>query len=214
METTATTAIKKINDRLTELDKNSLRYKILETALHFKTNWIELGEKLYHIYKSGEYKSWGYNSYDKYCTQEIGIRKSTAEKLTTSYYYLKEHEPRIVSDPRSKDIPDINTISFLANVKADENVPEEKYEEFKQAAFDEGCSDRILKKRYKNFLKEMQEQHDDADAEDDNELNKKELLSLIHIFERIDRKVDALAGLPVEIKTDIRRILTQLKSLP
>lgn len=213
MENT-TAVIKKLNNRLNELDKGSLRYQVLETALLFKTNWINLGEKLYQVYKTEEYKKWGYRTFDTYCTQEIGIRKKTAEKLTTSYYFLQEHEPKILAESQRQEVPDYKTISFLADIHSDKNVPEEKYEELKQAAFEEGCTDRILKQRYNNFLKEIDAQsgeHDELDKDDN--VSKKEISGLIQAFERIDRKVEELSGIPVEIKTDIRKILAQLKTL-
>ncbi len=205
--------IKKIQDLLNELDKNSERYLVLETALHFKTNWIELGERLYNIFKSESFKKWGYNSFDRYCSQEIGIRKKTAEKLTTSYYFLKENEPKVLNDYSKKEIPDFNTIDFLAKIQQDKSIPEEKFEELRNAAFEEGCSDKSLKKKYNDFLEETKESIEDDNSEESNELSEKDLTSLIHAFERIDRKVEDIAGLPVDIKTDIRKLLARLKTL-
>lgn len=211
----STSSIKRIQSLLDELDKNSLRYRILSTALQFKTNWVELGRHLYEVYKSEQFREWGYASFQKYCSQEIGIKQATADKLTTSYYYLEKHEPKVLNQYKAKErpeIPDFETVSCLAKIREDENVPEEKYEEFKEAAFEEGCTDKALKRKYGNFLKELEH---DEDTQDNNEdLSEKDLKALISVFERIDRKLEDLPALPVDIKTDIRKLLARLKSLP
>ncbi len=204
--------IKKINNLLTTVDKESQRYKILQTALAFKTNWIELGKKLHEVYKSGKFREWGYKTFEKYCFQEIGIRKKTAEKLTLSYFYLQNHEPKILENANKQSIPELNTINILAKAKTDENIPDEKYEELKQAAFEDGCNDRTLKKRYKDFVEEINPQEEDSPVNDDD-LSNKQISSLIRSFEQIDRKTEEIQAIPIEIKTDIRKILMKLKSL-
>lgn len=205
-------SVKKMQDLLNELDKNSERYQVLETALQFKTNWVKLGERLYDIFKSESFKKWGYASFDKYCSQEIGIRKKTAEKLTTSYYFLKENEPKVLNDYSKKEIPDYNTIDFLAKVHQDKSIPEEKFEELRNAAFEEGCSDKILRKKYTDFLEQSKELPSETD-ENHDEISQKDLANLIHSFERIDRKAEEIPGLPIDIKTDIRKLLAKLKTL-
>jgi hypothetical protein len=210
-----TSSIKKIQSLLDELDKNSLRYQILSTALQFKTNWVDLGKHLYQVYKSEQFREWGYSSFQKYCSQEIGIKQATADKLTTSYYYLEKHEPKLLNQYKTKDrpeIPDYETVNCLAKIREDKNVCEEKYEEFKEAAFDEGCSDKVIKRRYGNFLKDLE--HDENIEDEETGLSEKDIASLISAFERIDRKIEDLPALPVDIKTDIRKLLARLKALP
>lgn len=205
--------IKKINDLLSTVDKESQRYKVLETALAFKTNWIELGKKLHEVYKSEKFREWGYKTFEKYCFQEIGIRKKTAEKLTMSYFYLQNHEPKILENANKKSIPELNTINVLAQAKTDGNISEDNYEELKQAAFEDGCNDRTLKKRYKDFIEETNPAQDEYTPEDEDTLSHKDISSLIQSFEQIDRKTEEMQGIPVEIKTDIRKILVKLKTL-
>ena len=193
---TTSSSIKRIQSLLGELDQNSLRYQVLSTALQFKTNWLELGKHLYDVYQSEQFKEWGYSSFEKYCSQELGVKKKTAEKLKTSYYYLENHEPKVLNQYKAKErpeIPDFETVSCLAKIRADDHVSEEKYEEFKEAAFEEGCSDKALKRKYGSFLKELEEE--ESESHDDNDgLSKKDLQALIGAFERIDRKLEDLTN--------------------
>ena len=213
---TTTSSIKKIQSLLTELDQNSLRYQVLSTALAFKTNWLELGKHLYDVYKEEKFREWGFSSFEKYCSQEIGIKKKTAEKLTTSYYYLEKHEPKVLNQYQTKEraeMPDFETVNCLAKIREDEQISEEKYEEFKEAAFEDGVSDKALKRKYGSFLKEL-EKEDDDDSQDANGISEKDIKALINAFERIDRKIEDLPELPVDIKTDIRKLLARIKALP
>ncbi len=213
---TTTSSIKRIQSLLTELDQNSLRYQVLSTALAFKTNWLELGKHLYEVYKEEKFREWGYSSFEKYCSQEIGIKKNTAEKLTTSYYYLEKHEPKVLNQYKSKErpeIPDFETVNCLAKIREDDHISEEKYEEFKEAAFEDGVSDKALKRKYGSFLKELEKEEDDT-QEGNEGISEKDIKALISAFERIDRKLEDLPTLPMDIKTDIRKLLARIKSLP
>ena len=212
---TTTPAINKMQTTLNQLDENSFRYNVLHCALKFKTNWIELGEKLYKVYNENTYKEWGYDSFDKYCSKEIGIRKKTIEKLTNSYYFLQKHEPKILEDYSGKnirEIPDFNTIDLLSKIKSDKNVSEEVFDEFKQAAFHEGCTDRALKKRYNSLLNDLKSDDDETDGSGE-QLQLKNIMFLVNSFEKIDRKIENMPDLPIDIKTDIRKLLTRIKEL-
>ena len=217
METaTMPSTVQRISTLLSTLDKDSTRYIILDTALQFKTNWIQLGEHLHSVDKSGEYKQWGYSTFDKYCSQEIGIRKKTVEKLTTSYYFLKNHSPQALEDKAKTSLPDLNTINTLAQTKADERISDEEYEGFKASVFEEGCTDRALKKQYNELIKtQEQSTFDDMSEQEESEkeLSKQDIMNLIKIFEKIDRDLSELTGIPIDIPTDFRKILIRLKSL-
>lgn len=210
----STALMERMQVTLDNLEEGTLRHDTLHTALQFKANWLTLGEKLHEVFKSEEYKQWGYKNFEQYCSQEIGIRKNTAEKLTKSYYFLQVHRPELISEYKenkiNKEIPDVNTVKFLADVETDERIPEEKYSELQQAAFDEGCSNRQLKKRYNDFVSELN-LDDDEDAASKN--SEKNIATLIQSLERIDRKAEDIETLPVEIKTDIRKLLVRIKAL-
>ncbi|MCB1196405.1 hypothetical protein KDK77_09490 [bacterium] len=207
-------AAQKISSLLATLDKNSMRYKILETAYQFKTNWIALGEHLHTIYKSQEYKQWGFPTFEKYCTQEIGIRKATAEKLTTSYYFLKNHSPQKLEQSDKHRIPDLDVVNVLAKAKTDERLTEDQFSELETSAYEENCSNRILTKQYNDFIKEYDDTHiPDEDASSEEELNKRTISLILNLFEKIDRKLNETHGIPLDIQTDFRKILVRLKSL-
>ncbi|MFH0840129.1 MAG: hypothetical protein V1883_03840, partial [Candidatus Omnitrophota bacterium] len=80
-----TKSIEKIEQKMQDMDENSLRYQILEKVKNFKISWISLGQALYSVWKDKLYKEWGYMTFEAYTAKEIGIKKQTAMKLLRSY---------------------------------------------------------------------------------------------------------------------------------
>ena len=58
-----------------ELEPESERYQVLDTAKRFKSSWVELGEKLLKVSSTARFSEWGYGSFEEYCVQEIRIKK-------------------------------------------------------------------------------------------------------------------------------------------
>ena len=82
-----TKSIEKIERKMEEVSRDSLRYQVLKSAKAFKTSWIELGQMLYTVWKDKSYKEWGYSGFDAYTSKEIGIRGQTSFKLLKSYSF-------------------------------------------------------------------------------------------------------------------------------
>ena len=57
------------------------RVEVLRRARRFKASWIELAEALSNVRRSGDYKKWGYASFEDYTRTELHIRQETADKL-------------------------------------------------------------------------------------------------------------------------------------
>ncbi|MFH1381247.1 MAG: hypothetical protein ABIH57_03655, partial [Candidatus Omnitrophota bacterium] len=79
-----TKAIERIETKMENMDGDSVRYLVLNSAKAFKKSWITLGQALYTVWKDKLYKNWGYNTFEAYTTKETGIRKQTALKLLRS----------------------------------------------------------------------------------------------------------------------------------
>ena len=88
-----TKSLEGISSKMESIDKESIRYRILNSAKNFKTSWIDLGQSLYSVWKDKLYKEWGYMTFEAYTAKEIGIKKPTAIKLLKSYYFLEREEP-------------------------------------------------------------------------------------------------------------------------
>jgi len=143
MDTLKSKSLKHIEEQMQDLDVNSLRYRILNSAKAFKTSWVDLGRCLYSAWKDKLYKDWGYNKFEIYTSREIGIRKETALKLLRSYYFLEKEEPQYLQEDyaEAKDtagLPTYEAINVLRLAKNKKTLGKEDYLNLKKEIFQEG----------------------------------------------------------------------------
>ena len=90
-----------IESLLAKLDPSSERYRVLLATREFKASWVELGERLTEVREGGEFRTWGHETFEAYCRTELRLKPDTANKLTRSYVFLKEHEPVVLREEGS-----------------------------------------------------------------------------------------------------------------
>ena len=71
---------------------DAFREEVLRAARAFKASWTGLARVLTRVRDEALWESWGFPSFDAYCTRELRIRKATASKLTRSWSFLDRHE--------------------------------------------------------------------------------------------------------------------------
>lgn len=160
MEKIKTKTLASIEEKLSLLDKDSLRYQILEIAKGFKTSWVELGRALYTVYKDNFYKEWGFSAFEVYTAKELGIRKQTALKLLRSYYFLEKEEPEYLAPHYQKEAQPLNLASFEAVDllrKAKKKISEEEYQKIKERIFKEGKEAVEVRRELTSLIKEREE---------------------------------------------------------
>lgn len=139
--------------KMAGLEEDSPRYRVLESALAFKSSWVILGEHLAEILKNQFYKGWGYASFERYCADELFITAATAKKLVRSFAWISDEAPEYLP-PRSRSelvkraddatlpqgpLPDFAAVNVLADAKKALNeakVSEDAYLSLKRAALD------------------------------------------------------------------------------
>ena len=103
--------------QLSELDPSSERYRVLVAARTFKAAWVELGKTLTLVREKHTYKGWGYASFDAYCRRELRIKQDTANKLTRSYAFLRDHEPDVLAQRDNQELPSLDVVDLLSQAK-------------------------------------------------------------------------------------------------
>jgi len=152
-----------IERMMQELDPTSPRYQVLATAKRFKSSWVELGEKLLQIQKTGEFHEWGYDSFEDYCSREIRIKKPTAQKLTLAYRYLEKDEPELLArQTELKPLPDFRSVDLLRQAREEKAFSDEEYAELRRAVIEEERSHPTVMKRFKEVAAAHAEEPPDA----------------------------------------------------
>lgn len=162
MDAPKTKSLKNIEQKMQTLDRDSLRYRILESAKNFKTSWIQLGQALYTVWKDKLYKEWGYVKFETYTAKEIGIRKATAMKLLKSYYFLEKEEPAYLTESYAKAsdsalLPGYEAINALRLAKDNKRIEPQEYRQFKNEIFEKGKDAREFRRDLANLIRERQE---------------------------------------------------------
>lgn len=186
-----------------ELDPASPRYQALATARRFKSSWVELGEKLLQIQKTGQFRDWGYESFEDYCSREIRIKKPTAQKLTLAYRYLEKDEPELlVRQTELKPLPDYRSVELLRQAREDKAFSEAEYADLRRAVIDDERSHPTVLKRFR----EVAAARDDSPT--DPALPLKNALSAAR---RLETALRSVANLPHEIPEGIGEIVGLLE---
>ena len=157
-----TKSLEIIEGKMKDLDRNSLRYQVLESARDFKTSWMDFGRILYSVCKNKLYKEWGYANFDTYVAKELGIRKETAMKLLRSYYFLEKEEPDYLKRDYADTldtalIPSYESIDVLRLAKNKKDLGEQDYETLKKEVFEKGKDSRQIRKDLTALIRQRQE---------------------------------------------------------
>lgn len=133
-----------------QLEPNSERYQVLDTAKRFKSSWVELGDKLLQVSSRGHFREWGYQSFEDYCVQEIRIKKGTAEKLTLAYRYMEKQEPELLARrDELKPLPDYRSVDLLRQAREEKRFSDEEYAELRKSVVEDERSHPTVLKRFK-----------------------------------------------------------------
>ena len=121
----------KLAARAEDLPQGSVRRRVLEGARRFKAAWVEFGRLLSEVKREGLWREWGYPSFERYCTRELFIRASTAEKLTTSFGFLERHEPELARARGEARAPPFEVIEVLSRAEAAGRLSHEGWRELR-----------------------------------------------------------------------------------
>jgi hypothetical protein len=208
-----TKSLETLEEKMKNIDENSLRYHILKSAKDFKTSWIDLGRALYSAWKDKLYKDWGYGDFNIYTSKEIGIRKQTALKLLKSYYFLEKEEPVYLEKnyAETKDaalVPSLEAVDVLRLAKNKKILNEEDYSHLKSEIFEKGKDAREVKKNLGVIIKERQE----LDPEAAQEKKKNSVVKrLIGALKSLKNEAAILKLLPASLIKETQELIKKLE---
>ncbi len=213
MEAKKSKSLEKIEHQMEGIDKNSLRYHVLENVKNFKTSWIELGRDLYTVWRDKLYKEWGYSSFDNYTAKETGIRKQTAFKLLRSYYFLEKEEPQYLkqdmNDPADTAmLPTYEAVNVLRLAKNKKILDADDYNGLKKSVFEKGKDVREVKKDLCSLIRQRQELEPEEAWEKKKQAQLKRLVS---VLKSLKNEVEVSKTLPQNIIKDLNSIIFKLE---
>lgn len=125
-----------IEERLGGLDPSSKRYQVLAAIREFKASWVDVGENLTEVRESEMFREWGYATFEQYCRRELRIKNETANKLTRSFMFLREHEPGALAEGAAKELPPLDVVDLLSQARERAKVTPRDLDTIQREVFD------------------------------------------------------------------------------
>lgn len=129
------------------------RAELLRRARRFKVSWIELAEGLTQAKRTGNWKEWGYDSFEAYAKSELRLKQETVDKLTGSYSFLQRRAPAVLSrDPISEPFPTYQAVDFLRRAEESDSAPREAVEDIRRRVIDEAAPLGAVSRTYRDVV--------------------------------------------------------------
>ncbi|MCX7934195.1 MAG: hypothetical protein N3A66_02925 [Planctomycetota bacterium] len=204
---------KRLQRQLETLPPESLRYQVLAAVRRFRASWVELAKLLHQVAYDNAYRQWGYEEFDLYCGQELGLKRPTVKKLLLSYNYLQQHEPERLSAHEQRGsaeayIPDYQTVALLQRAYENRDLDEKIRRDFHSRAFSEESDEGALRKEIRANLKEAE--ISSRSAEEARRLALRQLLSAARMLRR---RLSACRFVPADLRERCEQALTELEDL-
>jgi hypothetical protein len=129
------------------------RVALIACARRFKSSWIELAASLTRVRRGGQWKRWGYDTFEHYAKSELHLRQETVDKLTGSYSFLQKKAPGVLErDGISSPIPSYQAVDFLRRAGESEGAPEDALGEIQRLVLDEGTPLSQVARQYRDVV--------------------------------------------------------------
>ncbi|QDG52998.1 hypothetical protein FIV42_20280 [Persicimonas caeni] len=156
----------RISRLLKTVEAGSKRYHALDAALNYKGSWIDLAGHIKEVEELESWKDWDYSSLNAYCKKELQLSRGEIRKMREGYEWLEKEAPELLAVDESagddaaksaRPVPDIDTIDQLAKGYREtrrERIPNDTYQELKQAALRGERSSYQLRREFKDAVPE------------------------------------------------------------
>jgi hypothetical protein len=199
-----TKAIQALEERLGEIGEDSERGRVLHAAKQFKSNWVELGQKLARVMEEKLFLEWGFASFDQYVKGELQLKLETALKLVRSFSLVREARPALLTPERQHEIPAMDVVDFLSR-KRDE-APAKEWQAFSEEALTEAWSPRTVSQKWRDLV------GDERTAAPKRDPAERAVFRARDLAERLQRSLAEIPGLDDSVIDAAQAILAALES--
>lgn len=190
-----------------------LRQQIAEHAKDFKTSWVKLGQALYAVWRDKLYIAWGYDKFEYYTEQEVGLPKPMSLKLLKTYYFLETEEPAYLNKEFSETrdavkVPGYEAVNVLRLAKQHKDLLKDDYTRLKKAVFDKGRDATAVRKDLTAIIKERKAVDPDEERDKRNEAAVRKLYNALDSFKK---DMEVLKLIPDNIIEEAAALMSRLE---
>jgi lipopolysaccharide biosynthesis regulator YciM len=177
------------------------RAEILHRARRFKASWIELAESLSSVRRSGQWKNWGFDSFEEYAKRELHLKPETVDKLTGSYQFLQRRAPEVLRrDGLTSPIPSYQSIDFLRRAESAEDAPEATVSEIRRRVLDEAAPLPTVARQFREAVFPM----------DDAERKRRDAQGIRNVAGRLKELLAQTRAVPKRLAAEATEALDRL----
>jgi hypothetical protein len=192
---------------------DDLRDQLLQWAKEFKTSWVNLGRALYSVWRDKLYYAWGYEKFEYYVEQELGIKKQQCMKLLKTYFFLEQDEPaylkrEFAESREALNVPGYESINVLRMAKGKKEIKKDDYLKIKKDVFDKGKDATAVRKDLTAIMKERKIVDPEEERAQRNEASLKKVINALSVFKK---DMETLQLLPDSIVEETEKLLEVLE---
>jgi hypothetical protein len=157
------------------------RAEMLRRTRQFKSSWIDLAEALTESRRRGDFRRWGYDSFEDYTRKELLLKQETVDKLTGSFLFLKKRAPEVLSrDGLQRTIPSYQVVDFLRRAETESEAPESTVEQLRKRVLEDGAGLPSVVREFKNSVFPV----------DPEQKKKSDVAALLNVAKRLRELLD------------------------
>ncbi|OGQ77768.1 MAG: hypothetical protein A2289_18970 [Deltaproteobacteria bacterium RIFOXYA12_FULL_58_15] len=198
-----------IEAQLKALEPGSKRYNVLVAVRDFKASWVQVGSELTEVRENNLFRNWGYTVFETYCRRELHIKTDTANKLTRSFSFVRDHEPDALEQRTERELPPLDVVDLLSQARDRAQVSSHDLKSIQREVFDADSSPskNQVVKRFREidpdaFKPAPKQQRNDPSGE---------LRRALLLAERLLSTLDVLEGVSKESLKMARSVVAELK---
>ncbi|MCK4881564.1 MAG: hypothetical protein KAS92_00910 [Candidatus Omnitrophica bacterium] len=204
---------KKRIDERSDVTSEMLRSQVLDYSKNFKTSWVKLGQVLYSIYRDKLYYAWGYDKFEYYTEQEIGLPKSLSLKLLKTYFFLETEEPAYLASDFSEtrdavQVPSYEAVNVLRMAKQKKELMRDDYVQLRKNVFDKGKDAAEVRKDLVAMMKERKPVDPEEERDKRNEAAIRKLYNALDSFKK---DMEVLKLIPDNIIDEAKGLMSKLE---
>lgn len=190
-----------------------IRDQLIQYSKDFKTVWLNLGQNLYPVYKDKLYTAWGFEKFEHYTQEELGVNKETATKLLKTYFFVEQDEPQYLKkefrDERDPaQVPGCDALNVLRLARARKELNKNDYAQLKEAVFEKGQEAAEVRKDLVSLMKERKKVDPDEEREKRNTAAVKKLLNALRSFQK---DMETLKLAPAALVEEVNGLMKKLE---
>lgn len=198
-----------------DVTSNHMREKIVQDSKSFKTSWISLAQALYSVWRDKYYYGWGFEKFEDYIQQEVGLKNQLALKLLKTYVFLEQEEPSYLAKDFTEGreatcVPSYDAVNVLRMAKQKKELTKDDYTNLKKEIFENGKEAAVVRRDLTTMIKQRKEVDPDEERQARNDAAIRRLLNAIRSFKK---DMETLKLAPAELVKEADHLLAKLEKV-